>query len=435
MEWWYFLRVLWAISALVLLSVAFFIIWRVKGIFSWKRSLKEDLKELKSFAEQNGLQVKKGVKIIEDTCGEVFKSFSPDIEELRELPLYIRTIASCFYPNSDCPELQIGIGSFLRSLEKSLNQFDLILRRPGFKKLKSINIRKIRDIRQWYLRLSGSVLYRWVSTHKKKIQQIARFRLFLFLDPFSWLVYLSRHLTTLVLIKYLMADLYIFIGRLAIEAYSDTDTSIQNQGEKELEETLEELDALENDDEPKGDPQIQEVRNQLVGLSSMAISNPNIKKWRSAVYKAAEIISRKHFPDSDFPLEEAALGPLLESARTWAGKVSKGREHPLIRRLYRARLETIYRAKNLSDNFIPKLLQNVIKKSYKTYGWLKWPLKVFRMAKKVTPWKISLEIGWEVSKKASLAYIHGKTFDMACEELDRVYRLSRTVSKQRWMGG
>ncbi|HEA70050.1 MAG TPA: hypothetical protein ENI07_25045 [Desulfobacterales bacterium] len=431
MEWWYFLRALWAISALIILLTAFFIIWRVKGIFSWKRSLKEELKELKSFAEQNGLQVKKGVKIIEDTCGEVFKSFSPDIEELRELPLYIRTIASCFYPNSDCPELQISIGSFLRSLEKSLNQFDLILRRPGFKKLKSINIRKIRDIRRWYLRLSGSVLYRWVSVHKKMIQQMARFRLFLFLDPFSWLVYLSRYLTTLVLIKYLMADLYIFIGRLAIEAYSDTDTSIQNQGEKELEKTLEELDALENDDEPKGDPQIQEVRNQLVGFSSMAISNPNIKKWRSAVHKAAEIISKKHFPDSDFSLEEAALGPLLESARAWAGKVSKGREHPLIRRLYRARLGTIYRAKNLSDNFISKSLQNIIKKSYKTYGWLKWPSKVFRMAKKVTPLKISLAIGWEVSKKASLAYIHGKTFDMACEELDRVYRLSRSASRQR----
>ena len=209
-----------------------------------------ELKELKSFAEQNGLQIKKGVKIIEDTCGEVFQSFSPDIEELRELPLYIRSIASCFHPNSDCPELQIGIGSFLQSLEKSLNQFDLILGRPGFKRLKSINIRKIRNIRRWYLRLSGSVLYRWISAHKKMFQRMARFRLFLFLDPFSWLVYLFRHLTTLMLIKYLMADLYIFIGKLAIEAYSGTDTSIQNEGEKELEETLEELDALENDDEP-----------------------------------------------------------------------------------------------------------------------------------------------------------------------------------------
>jgi len=218
---------------------------------------------------------------------------------------------------------------------------------------------------------------------------------------------------------------------LAIEAYSDVDTSIQNQGEKELEETLEELDALNNDDEPKEDSQIQAVRNQLIGFTSMAISNPSIKKWRSAVRKAAEIISAKYFPDSDFPLEEAALGPLLESARIWAGKVSKGRENPLIRRLYSARLETIYRAKNLSDNLIPKALQNIIKKSYKTYGWLKWPLKVFRMAKKVTPWRISLEVGWAVSKKATLAYIHGKTFDMACEELDRVYRLSRKVGEPR----
>jgi len=167
MEWWYFLRALWAILALIILSAAFFIIWRVKGIFSWKRSLKMELRKLKSFAEQNSLQIQKGVKIIEDTCGAVFQSFSPDIEELRELPLFIRSIAACFHPNSDCPELQIGIGSFLQSLEKSLNQFDLILKRPGFEKLKSINIRKIRAIRRWYLRLSGSVLYGWISGHKK----------------------------------------------------------------------------------------------------------------------------------------------------------------------------------------------------------------------------------------------------------------------------
>ncbi|MFQ5485367.1 MAG: hypothetical protein ACE5DO_08565, partial [Desulfobacterales bacterium] len=314
MEWWYFLRALWAILALIILSAVFFIILLVKGIFSWKRSLREELRELKSFSGHNGPQVQKGVKIIEDTCGAVFQSFSPDIEELRKLPLYIRSIAACFHPDSDCPELQIGIGSFLQSLEKSLNQFDTILRRPGFNKLKSINIGKIRAIRSLYLRLSSSFLYRSVSAHKKIVQQMARLRLFLFLDPLSWLVYLSRYLTTLILVKYLMADLYIFFGRMAIEAYSDADAPIQNQGEKDLEEALEELDALGNDDEPKGDPQIQAVRNQLIGFSSMAISNPSVKKWRSAVCKAAEIISAKYFPDSDFPLEEAALGPLLESA-------------------------------------------------------------------------------------------------------------------------
>lgn len=428
MEWWYFLKTFWSVAALAILSVMLIIIWRARGLFNWQKSLKAELKDLKSASEEDSLPVKNGIKIIDDTCGSIFRSFSPDISELRSLPLYIRSIAACFHPDSDRPELQISMGSFLNSLENSLDQFDAILKRRGFKSLRSITIRKVRKYHRWYKRISESGPYKWIFAQKKIIQRISKLRFFLFLDPLTWLTYLSRRLTTLLLIKYLMADLYIFIGKLAIEAYSSAETRVLGQGEKELEATLEELDALENTDQTEKDPRVKLVRDRLVGFSSILIEDPTLKKWQEAVREAADIISTSYFPDSESPLEEAALGPLLDSARIWATKVSKGKERLFVSRLYNIRLDTIYKAKNLPNNLIPKPVQKIIKNTYKTYGWLKWPLKVYRTAKRVTPWKISLDLGWMVSKKAGLAYIHGKTFDMACEELDRVYRCSRLKS-------
>lgn len=425
MEWWSFLKTLWAISALIVLALACVAIWRGRGIFVWQKSIKAELAELKAYAQQNSLPIKRGVRIIEDTCSKVMQSLSPEFGELQALPLYIKSIAACFHPNSDCPERQVRVKSLLQTLEKSLNGFDCILQRPGFNKLKSINIRKIKKIQAGYLRLSESFLYQWVSSHKKMIQRFSHLHLLLFLDPLVWLVYLSRRLTTLMLIKYLMVDLYIFVGRLALETYGDIDTSIPDEGEAALEETLAELEALENNTGANGDPQVHEIRNQLVGFPALLFSNPTFDRWWSSVRKAATVISTKHFPEADHPLEEAALGPLLESARRWAGKIAKGNEHLLTSYLYNVRLETLYRTKSLSDAVIPQSVQNIIKKSYKTYGWLKWPLKVYRWGKRAAPWKIALEIGWAVSKKASLAYIHAKTFDMVCEELEKVYYLSR----------
>jgi len=414
--------------ALILLAMALiaaWCIWRVRGLLSWERSLKDELADLRISAQQADLPFKEGVQIIETRCLQTFRSLSPEIGDLQDLSLYVRSIAACFHPHSDNPELQISISCALRSLEQSLSQFDSILQRPGLIRLKSVNIRKITLIRQWYYHISESTLYRWVSDHKRAIKLISRLRFFLLIDPLGWLAYLSRRLTVLLLVKYLVADLYIFIGKLALEAYSNTTSYMPDEGEEELEMILEELDALDIDDQFKEDPQIQEIRNHLIGFPSLLISNPTFKKLGTSIRAAALIIAKRHFPDSDYPLQEAALGPLLETARLWAEKVSKRDNYPLVNNLYNVHLETIYRIKSLSDGILPKSLQKIIAKSFKTYGLLKWPIKAYRMAKNAAPWKISLTLGWEVAKKAGLLYIHRKAFDTACEELERIYRLSR----------
>jgi hypothetical protein len=101
----------------------------------------------------------------------------------------------------------------------------------------------------------------------------------------------------------------------------------------------------------------------------------------------------------------------------------------LARYLYRMRLDTLYRAKNLSDLVLSKPIKIFLEKAFKTYGWFKWPFKVYRWAKRRSPWVIAMEVGWLTAKKSSIVYIYGKTFDQACKELEMVYNQSRALKK------
>lgn len=422
MDGWVYFKIFWAALSLLILGTTFIILWRVRGIFSWRRSLKAEIEALKKSIDNTKSPRKEGIQIVENRCREIFHSYSPEIGGIKDISQYVIAIAACYHPQSDRPELQITIGHCLQSLEKSLGRFDRILQRRGFKKLQSINIRNIKSAHRWYQRISKSFFYQWYVRYQKMIQRLSKLRLFLLPDPFIWLSYLSYHLTLLVFIKYLMVDLYLFFGKLAVAAYDNERTSFQIEGgEEELEKTLAELVSLEDKEESHMDPQIEEIRNRLVGFPSMMTSNPTFIEWKNAVHEAAGCISEKYFPQSDSPLEEAAMGPLLESTRSWIATFGKGKEFPVLKRFYQMRVDTLYRAKNLSGIILPKPLRIFADKALKTYSWLKWPMKVYRSAKRGSPWKIALEVGWTVSKKASLAYIYGKTFDKACEELDRVY--------------
>lgn len=216
-----------------------------------------------------------------------------------------------------------------------------------------------------------------------------------------------------------------------MEAYSNEEIFVQEENEDELEKTLDDLDFLENNEESLADPEIQEIRKRLISVSGLLMSNPGFDQWKNAVHEAAIFISKKHFPESDHPLEEAVIGPLLEKTHAWVSSFSKGEDLPLVNRFYKMRLDTLYRSKSLSDTLLPRPFRSFVEKALKTYGWLRWPLKTYQLAKKSSPWKIALEVGWIAAKKASLAHICGKTFDKACKELESVYSRSRELKKQR----
>ena len=431
MDGWFLSKLLWASLTLITLTVVGITLVRARGIFFWRRSLSKELKELKKRAGQATSPTQRAIHIIEKRCREVLTSFSPEIGEMTRLPQFIQKIAACYHPTSAHPELQVSIGRFLNSVDISLSRFDHILKRPGFRRLRRVSIGNIKNAHRWYVRIYSSRFFSWYLRYQTSVRRILRSRVILIPDPFIWLAYLSNRLTLLLLIKHLLIDLYLFFGQLAIEAFDHnaTDNSEDLKTEEDLKNTLQELNALEDLADPDLAPEIKAIREELIGFLSVVTATPSLTEWKDAVCEAGRIISKKYFPESANPLEEAALGPLLERSRHWIGTLGKGEEYLLARYLYKMRLDTLYRAKNLSDLVLSEPIKIFLEKAFRTYGWFKWPFKAYRWAKRRSPWVIAMEVGWLTAKKSIVVYIYGKTFDRACKELEVVYNQSRSMRK------
>ena len=418
----------WAGVALTGALLAVLILIRARGALSWHRSLKSDIDALDRLAAEADLPARKALGIIQTRCRAILTSYSASVGELRHLAEYIHQIAVCFHPVAERPELQVGVGAFLHSLEKSLQRFDSILERRGFNRLRSLNIRHIKSARQWYARISSSRFYRMYVRYNEFLQRIAYLRFLLYLDPVMWLAFLSNRFTVLVLIKNLLVDLYLYLGVLAVEAFDKEGMYLEDNeiSREELEEVLEELESADDSEPEFNDPELKAIRKRLIGFKTIITSNPGFEEYKAAVVDAAGVIAGRYFPEADHPLEEAAIGPLLDRTRIWLSTISKGEQYLVARRFYQIRLETLWRAKNITDLVLPGLVARFIEKAYRTYGWFKWPFRVYRWAKRRSPWFIALEIGWQAAKKATLVEIYGRTFDRACYELDWVYRESKS---------
>jgi len=265
-----------------------------------------------------------------------------------------------------------------------------------------------------------------VHRYRKLLAKIFQLRLVILPDPFSWLAYLSNRLTMLTLTRCLLVDIYLFVGRLAIQVYDEEEKEEPDSSEiSELEKALKDFDSLEPSEPDITDPQILEIRNRLVGISSMLIFSPGLEDWKNAVGHAANVIAKKYFPDAKRPLEEAILGPLLTRSQIWIESVCKTEKIPVVKRFHRIRIQSLYRVKSFTDIWLPKEVRIFAKKTWNMYRWMKWPLIVYRGVKKSSPSGIAINVGWMLSKKAFVNFICRYTFDMACEELEIIYSQSR----------
>jgi hypothetical protein len=214
---------------------------------------------------------------------------------------------------------------------------------------------------------------------------------------------------------------------MAVDAYDDENqgnTSLYGMGE--LEKTLDDLDSLDYFETDISDPQIQKIRDGLVGFHSMVTSSPGIEEWKKALVQTAGIVAKKHFPESMKPLEEAALGPLLARSRIWVKSLCEADAFPIVNRLYMIRIESLYSIKSFTDSLLPKQFKNFMKKGWEMYGWMKWPLKGFRWIKKGSPARVAMGVGWVLAKKGIINLVYRQAFDMAYNELEIVYSQSRS---------
>ena len=435
MDWWltwHILQGVLAFGVMVLTATSIIVVWRLRGILNWKRSLSDELKGLNKEAEAAGERKKQALKVVRERCHRLWHATSPELRELADISVYVHSIATCYYPGLEKPELRISIGRFLKSAHDSVDRLELILRRPGFQRLRGVRIRHIRRSYEWYDRVSQYWIVRCVSRYRKLVTRIFQLRLVILPDPFSWLAYLSNRLTMLTLTRCLLVDVYLFVGRLAIQAYDEEGKEELIPSELgELEKVLEDLDSLEPSEPDVTDTRILEIRNRLVGFSSILISSPGLEDWKKAVGRAAKVIARKYFPDAKRPLEEAALGPLLTRSQIWIKSVCKTEKIPVVKRFHRIQIQSLYRVKSFTDILLPKHVRIFAKKIWDMYRWMKWPLMVYQGVKKSSPVGIAMDVGWMVSKKAFTNFICRYTFDMACEELEMIYSQSRAKEAKR----
>lgn len=418
-------KIVTAFGAILLFSISLVMIWRMRGILNWKRSLRQEFKRLKGAAGQATGTRQQAMAMVTESCERIWQKSTPEFGMLTDLGGYIRSIAACFHPHSEEPELCIPVGRFLMVLREVVERMELILGRPGTKRLQAVRIRHVRQTVEWYGRINRKWVFRKIHRYRDAIRRIYQVYLVILPDPLSWLVYFSNRLTILQLTRYLVLDVYLFVGKLAVDAYdADADPTF-SLSPAELEQTLEALDDMENFEPLQTDPRIRQIRNQLVGFGPFLFSTPGIKDWRNALMASAEVIAGRYFPDADNPLEEAAVGPLLRRCQAWIQRLSEVETLPVMKHFFRVRLDTLHNMKSLSDVVLPEQFWGAAKKAWQLYRWMRWPLRIYRWLKMTSPLKGATAAGFFLIRKGFVNFMLRYTFDSACRELEILYRRSR----------
>lgn len=428
MEAWLTLKILKAVTAfgaILLLSISLMMIWRMRGILNWKRSLRQEFKRFKAAAGQATGTRRQAMAVVTESCERIWQTTTPEVGKLLDLWGYIRSIAACFHPKSEEPELCIPVGLFLMVLREVADRLELILRRPGTKRLQAVRIRHVRQTVEWYGRINRKWVFRRIHRYRDVIRRIYQVYLVVLPDPFSWLVYFSNRLTILQLTRYLVLDVYLFVGKLAVDAYDAAGDPTFYFSSAELEQTLEALGGMENFESLQTDPQIRQIRNRLVGFGPFLLSTPGLKDWQKALMESAEVIAGRYFPDADNPLEEAAVGPLLRRCQAWIQRLSEAETLPVMKHFFRVRLDTLHNMKSLSGVVLPEQFWGAAKKTWQIYSWMRWPLRAYRWLKMTSPLKVTTAVGFFLIRKGFVNFMLRYTFDGACRELEILYHQSR----------
>ena len=294
MDWWLILKCFWGGIGLGLVVLILIVAWRARGVISWTRAIRNELKTLSIEAAEASPARKAGIRLVVAECERILGAFKPEQGiQANHFRTMIRSIAACFYPEAERPELQISLGHLIQSLDASLYRFDRIIHRPGLGIIETINIHTIQRLYHWSNELLKRPWIKWYLAHHHRVQGLMLIRLFIIPDPLSWIFFLSRKILILVLMRNLLADIILFTGRLALDAFDGQKERPLEKNRASPEAVLEDLSHLEIPPAMENDPEIAAIRQNLVGFSAIMISNPTWQDWKTAVREAAQVIARR----------------------------------------------------------------------------------------------------------------------------------------------
>ena len=424
---WNVLTSLLAGGALLLAIGTSIMAWRMRGALNWKEGLKKELKSMDKAAESAKGDRLAAINMVRRRCREILKSNFPELRQLWELENYISDIATCFHPQHKNPITAITVGNLLKAVHMAAIRLEMILRRPGFQVLRNIRFRHIRQTSSSVTRFRNMWFFRFIMRYQAFFVRINQLRVILIPDPFLWLIYFSNQWTLMTLTRLLLLEIYLFMGQLAIDAYDcNPGAGIKQYSDEELVQVLKEIETLGNDNDLPIIPELNAIRSRLVGFNAFWGPVPGLETWKQSLKEVALIISTHHFPDSQNPMEEVSLGPLLQRTVHWLHSILETRKFVMVKYLHNVELATLIQVKSITD--IPEIKQLGLfaKKSLVLYQYIKWPLKIFQRAKRFTAAGVAVDIGWLIARKSFVNFCIRKVFDLTCKEVEIIYRLSAT---------
>ena len=415
-----------AILALFLAISLIIVSWRFRGLLQWRKSLTQELKLLKKEVKILDRSDKKAKNVVIETCESIQRSFLAEMTEFEHLPDYICRIAACYYPDKDHPEQCITVGNCFFIVQEVAFRIDQLFKNRGLNQFRYLRIRHITDIYRRLKRIQKNPFMVLYLRYRKLIQKISLVRLIVLPDPFSWVFYLSNQFTIITLTRYLLLEIYLYTGLLAIRAYGQTEKKQSvSFTQEELENLMRDLENLHASDSSMQPyiPELKEIRKKNLGFGRGLFANLSLKQWKSAIVESTHVVASTHFPDADLPIMEACVGPILERSRYWIKTISTIQSIPVVHKLADVKLETIIQAKLMIDN-IPEKVKQTLSTSMKVYQWAKWPISIYRIARKTTPMGMASSIGWIVTRNCIVFYIYHYSFYSVCDEINTIYKLS-----------
>ena len=429
---WIFFKAGIAILALIICVVSLLVIWRVRGILQWQRSLHAEMKALNQMAHKSHGSKRLAILKVIQLCDDIRWSHSPDPAKIMHLDGYLHDIASCYYPDSERPELCLTLGQALSAATILVERLNMIIKRKGLRRFAHIKIKHIHKALLWYQQIYRHSLFNWFLRHRSLISRLMLIRRFLLIDPFSWAAYFSNRMTILIITRTLLLDVYLFIGLLAIDVYDPQTTKRDNRIDNDqLAETLATLYDSSFSDEWQNDPELAQIRSQLTAIPKKIIQPPTINEWKQSILTATNIIAARHFNQSNAPMEEAALGPIVTQLQNLLRSITEVKSYAGIKQLFAVRLESLYDIRAFTGNVSRWRITRLMQKAWGGYRTLRWPLKFYRWIKGSSPTGIAMGMGWEILQKTMINFLARFTFDKTCKEIDGLYYRSKKNVHQR----